>query len=174
MTYSFIRPRRKPVFSLFDKIWFGLFLFGIVFILSIYFMYLTKIEFINSSIENKKQEVLLIQEAITNANVSYEIMLTQSQLANAFNAQNMAIKDSLKNLFDMIIKTGSITLESMEQDENSLTLIGITPTKEMFSLLLETPLKSIFDESSTSYYRLNNDWYRFVSINKNNSSERKQ
>lgn len=174
MTYSFIRPRRKPVFSLFDKIWFGLFLFGIVFILSIYFMYLTKIEFINSSIENKKQEVLLIQEAITNANVSYEIMLTQSQLANAFNAQNTAIKDSLKNLFDMIIKTGSITLESMEQDENSLTLIGITPTKEMFSLLLETPLKSIFDESSTSYYRLNNDWYRFVSINKNNSSERKQ
>ncbi|MCX2682861.1 hypothetical protein OQH60_03140 [Campylobacter sp. MIT 21-1685] len=170
MTYSFIQPRKKPIFSLFDKIWFTLFLFGIIFILSVYFMYVIKLEFISASIENKKQEALVIQEGITNANVSYEIMLAQTQIANTFNTQNAALKDSLKNLFDMIIKTDSITLETMEQDSNSLKLSGVTPTKEKFALLLETPLRSIFDESNTTYYRLNNGWYRFINISQKHSS----
>ncbi|EAJ3172476.1 hypothetical protein CYB90_08150, partial [Campylobacter coli] len=89
--------------------------------------------------------------------------------ANTFHTQNQAFKNSLKNLFDIIVKTDGITLESIEQEENSLKLIGVTPTKEMFALLLETPLKSIFDQSFTTYYRLNNGWYRFISISKQNS-----
>lgn len=166
MTYSFIQPRKKPIFTLFDKIWLGLFSFSILFILLVYFIYAIKITLINSSISDEKQQVIALQNKTKQNELLYEILFNQSQIAKNFKTQNQTIKESLRNLFDLIVKTDSITLESMEQDEYSLKLIGITPTREMFTLLLETPLKSIFDQSHTTYYRLDNGWYRFVSISK--------
>ncbi len=169
MTYSFIKPRKKPIFTLFDKIWLGLFSFGIFFIFAIYFLYLTKIALTHNLIEEQKEQVLQFQNKTQENGQLYNILLEQSEIANTFYTQNQAFKNSLKNLFDIIVKTDGITLESVEQEKNSLKLIGVTPTKEMFALLLETPLKSIFDQSFTTYYRLNNGWYRFISISKQNS-----
>ncbi|TKX31623.1 hypothetical protein [Campylobacter aviculae] len=169
MTYSFIKPRKKPIFTLFSKIWFGLFSFGIIFIFATYFLYLTKIALVNHSIDKQKQEVVKMQNQTKQNEISYEILSEKSRMAYDINEQNQIIKNSLKNLFDIVVKTGSITLESVEQEKNSLKLTGVTPTREMFALLLETPLKSIFDQSNTTYYRLNNGWYRFVSISKKNS-----
>ncbi|XAK44638.1 hypothetical protein AAID97_07355 [Campylobacter coli] len=168
-TYSFIKPRKKPIFTLFDKIWLGLFSFGIFFIFAIYFLYLTKIALTHNLIEEQKEQVLQFQNKTQENGRLYNILLEQSEIANTFYTQNQAFKNSLKNLFDIIVKTDGITLESVEQEKNSLKLIGVTPTKEMFALLLETPLKSIFDQSFTTYYRLNNGWYRFISISKQNS-----
>ncbi|MCW1332116.1 hypothetical protein OLP47_04920 [Campylobacter jejuni] len=168
-TYSFIKPRKKPIFTLFDKIWLGLFSFGIFFIFAIYFLYLTKIALTHNLIEEQKEQVLQFQNKTQENGQLYNILLEQSEIANTFYIQNQAFKNSLKNLFDIIVKTDGITLESVEQEKNSLKLIGVTPTKEMFALLLETPLKSIFDQSFTTYYRLNNGWYRFISISKQNS-----
>ncbi|EAI6362451.1 hypothetical protein ACP0SI_08440 [Campylobacter coli] len=168
-TYSFIKPKKKPIFTLFDKIWLGLFSFGIFFIFAIYFLYLTKIALTHNLIEEQKEQVLQFQNKTQENGQLYNILLEQSEIANTFYTQNQAFKNSLKNLFDIIVKTDGITLESVEQEKNSLKLIGVTPTKEMFALLLETPLKSIFDQSFTTYYRLNNGWYRFISISKQNS-----
>ncbi len=168
-TYSFIKPRKKSIFTLFDKIWLGLFSFGIFFIFAIYFLYLTKIALTHNLIEEQKEQVLQFQNKTQENGQLYNILLEQSEIANTFYTQNQAFKNSLKNLFDIIVKTDGITLESVEQEKNSLKLIGVTPTKEMFALLLETPLKSIFDQSFTTYYRLNNGWYRFISISKQNS-----
>ncbi|MBX0517611.1 hypothetical protein I9437_03705 [Campylobacter jejuni] len=166
MTYSFIQPRKKPIFTLFDKIWLGLFGFSISFILLVYFTYTIKIALINSSINDEKQQVIVLQNQTKQNEMLYEILFDQSQIAKNFNTQNQIVKESLRNLFDIIVKTDNITLESVEQDEYSLKLIGVTPTREMFTLLLETPLKSIFDQSYTTYYHLDNGWYRFVSISK--------
>ncbi|AXP08186.1 hypothetical protein N4T57_06180 [Campylobacter hepaticus] len=166
MTYSFIQPKKKPIFKLFDKIWLGLFSFSILFILLVYFIYTTKTALIHNTIYNEKQQVITLQNKIQQNNALYATLLEQSQIAKNFTTQNQILKESLKNLFDIIVKTDNITLQSMEQEKYSLKLIGITPTKEMFSLLLETPLKSIFDQSNTSYYRLDNGWYRFVNISK--------
>ena len=167
MSYSFIKPRKKPTFTLFDKIFIGLFGFGVAFVLLICVVYKVKTALSISSTNDLKQELIKVQNQIKQNNELYEILIEQNKLARAFNTQNEAIKQSLKNLFDMVIKTDSITLQSVEQNENSLKLIGTTPTREMFAMLLETPLKSIFDQSSTSYYRLDNGWYRFVSLSKN-------
>ena len=70
------------------------------------------------------------------------------------------------NLFDFVLKSGSIRLESMNMNKNSLDIRGVTPTKEMFLLLVQTPLKSTFDTNSVNFYPLSNGWYKFVSINK--------
>ena len=66
----------------------------------------------------------------------------------------------------MIIATRYIKLDYILYDNNSLKLRGVTPTKEMFTLLVETPLKSIFDESYTDFYKLENGWFIFANTNK--------
>lgn len=169
MTYSFIKPRKKPILTLFIKIWTALFIFGIVFIFFMYFLYLTKIAFVSHSIKKQKEEVVKMQKEIKDNENLYQILLNKSKIANNIKDQNEIAKKSLKNLFDIVVQTGSITLESVDQEKDSLQLIGVTPTMEMFNLLLETPLKSIFDQSDTTYYRLSNGWYRFVSISKKNT-----
>ncbi|MBM0637500.1 hypothetical protein [Campylobacter bilis] len=166
MTYSFIQPRKKPIFTLFDKIWLGLFSFSILFILLIYFIYGIKITLIHTSIKDEKQQITTLEKQTKQNEMLYAVLLEQSQIATNFNTQNQILKESLKSLLDIVVKTDNITLESVEQQAYSLKLIGVTPTKEMFALLLETPLKSIFDQSSTTYYRLDNGWYRFVNISK--------
>lgn len=165
MTYSFIQPQKRKIFNLFAKIWLALFVFAISFILGVCFIYNIKIKLTQDSINDKKEEIISIEEQTVKTNELYEVLLEQSRISKNFAQDNQDIKEGLKNLFGIIVKTDGITLDSVEQNENSLRLTGISPTKEMFTLLLETPLRSIFDESYTSYYELDNGWYRFVNVN---------
>ena len=173
MTYSFTRIKKRRIFNLFLKIWLALFIFAIAFIIGINALYNIKIKFIQSSTNQKKEEIVSIEKQTDQTDKLYEILLDQSHIAKNFNKENQSIKESLKNLFGIVVKTDGITLDSVEQNKNSLKLVGISPTKEMFALLLETPLKSIFDETSTSYYKLDNGWYRFININKQQILEEK-
>lgn len=166
MTYSFTTPQKRPLFNLLDKIWIVLFAFAIIFIFFIFAIYEFRIVLTHSSISEKKEEMMQTAEQIKKNEELYLILLEQSQIAAQFKEKNQNIKDSLKNLFDMTLKTSGISFDSVEQDEFALKLTGVSPTKEMFALLLETPLKSIFDETNTSYYELDNGWYRFVSVSK--------
>lgn len=166
MTYSFTTQQKRPLFNLLDKIWIVLFAFAIIFIFFIFAIYEFRIVLTHSSISGKKEEMMQTAEQIKKNEELYLILLEQSQIAAQFKEKNQNIKDSLKNLFDMTLKTSGISFDSVEQDEFALKLTGVSPTKEMFALLLETPLKSIFDETNTSYYELDNGWYRFVSVSK--------
>ncbi|WP_235605098.1 hypothetical protein [Campylobacter fetus] len=65
----------------------------------------------------------------------------------------------------------AITLNDVYIDTNSLIVKGLTPTKDVYKLLLEAPLKSIFNSSSTTFYQLENGWFNFVSINKMDNLE---
>ena len=154
MTYSFTKPQKRPLFSLLDRIWIVLFGFAFVFIFFVLLYWKVPLLAMLTTQQIKKNEEL------------YLVLLKQSQIAAEFKDKKQNTKDSLKNLFDMTLKTGSISFDSVEQSATMLKLTGVSPTKEMFALLLETPLKSIFDETNTSYYELDNGWYRFVSISK--------
>lgn len=173
MTYSFTRIKKRRIFNLFAKIWLALFLFAITFIVGIDTLYTIKIKFIQSSINQKKEEVVEVEKQTAKTDKLYEILLEQSHIAKNFYKENQSVKESLKNLFGIVVKTDGITLDSVEQGKNSLKIIGVSPTIEMFALLLETPLKSIFDETNTSYYKLDNGWYRFININKQQTLEEK-
>ncbi|KAA6224954.1 MULTISPECIES: hypothetical protein [unclassified Campylobacter] len=166
MTYSFTKAKNKPLLTSFGKIWFFLFSLSILFIFAIYMLYVIRIGLAHNGIYNKEQETIHTKEEIKKAQSLYELLVEQNLIANKYNEHNEIMKNSLKNLFDMVIRTDSIKLDSFDWEQNTLTLSGVSPTKEMFSLLLETPLRSVFDETYTSYYKLTNGWYRFVSINK--------
>lgn len=175
MSYSFIRPRIKPAISLFTKIWvlFSVVCIGIIF--SVYSFTTTRLLFMNAQIESKKQEATSLQQKTIENDELFVLLTERKNIALGEESKNVQIEKVVRNLLDFVVKSGSIRLESMFINKNALELKGVTPTKDMFSLLIQTPLKSIFDESSTTYYPLDNGWFKFISINKNlNNGEEKQ
>ncbi len=164
-TYSFIKPRIKPVISLFSAIW--LMLIGFIFIASI--MANIAIKIISYNLDEKKITNDLKYEEITQKieNVKENIAQLKSdqRLIEEIYATNLALKRSIRNIFDIVPDT--ITLDYTHLDKRSLEIKGKTPSKETFLLLMEAPLKSIFSKTHTSFYQLPNGWLNFTTINKN-------
>jgi hypothetical protein len=87
----------------------------------------------------------------------------QKQLAEDVATQNSVLKDSMKNLFDLVPER--ITLSKAILKEKGLILYGITPNKEVYEFMLQAPLRSIFQKTYTSFYPAENGWLHFVSTN---------
>lgn len=164
MTYSLIKPKKKPIFSLFSRIWIG-------------FITLVFIVLVASNLFIKYQNKTLLQQT-TQMNSEYsktidEINKSEQQIAtltkqkntaNSIYATNLILKQSIKNLFDLV--PDSITLDEIYMDRTTLIIKGVTPTKSVFEMLLAVPLKSIFDTSNTTFYQTKNGWLNFVNTNK--------
>ena len=86
------------------------------------------------------------------------------KFGNAIASQNMILKESVDNLFGMIPE--QITLKKIEMSKTQLILYGITPSRQVYTFLLEVPLRSIFNKSRADFYALPNGWYNFVSVSK--------
>lgn len=168
MTYSFVKPRIKPILSLFSRVWLAFIVLGAAFIIGISFYYRLENNLILTQLNEKKQELTRMQNQSVQNEEEFEFLSAQKDLAYATFRDNEELKNSLNNLFELIRKTGGVRLDELKIGENSLEIKGIVPTKNMFILLLETPLKSTFDESTTTFYELNNGWYRFVNVNTRN------
>lgn len=165
VTYSFIKPRIKPILSLFSAIW--LMLIGFIFIVAI--MANTAIKLISYNLDNKRvandaryeevtQKIEIIKENTAE-------LKSNQRLIEEIYATNLALKRSIRNIFDIVPDT--ITLDYTHLDKRSLEIKGKTPSKETFLLLMEAPLKSIFSKTHTSFYQLPNGWLNFTTINKN-------
>jgi len=76
---------------------------------------------------------------------------------------NTLLKESIRNLFDLI--PDQITLTKAILDRDGLVLYGVTPSKDVYNYLLLAPLKSVFQRNVTTFYPLKNGWWRFVSVN---------
>lgn len=169
MTYSLIKPKLKPILSGFAKIWLCFYILCLGLLTALYFVVATKTLLTNNDTENKRKELAIMQDRILKNDKDFEILTHRKNLgleiigAEGNNTKAMQV---VMNLFDFVLKSGSIRLESMNMNKNSLDIRGVTPTKEMFLLLVQTPLKSTFDTNSVNFYPLSNGWYKFVSINK--------
>lgn len=164
MTYSLLKPRKKPIFSLFSKIWIGfiVFVFSALVCVNSYIQYknlglLEDLEKINSQYASVVSNIHKTNDKIT-------ILTTQKNLANSIYASNLLLKQSIKNLFDLV--PDSITLSEVYSDKSTLIIKGVTPTKDVFNLLLGAPLKSIFSSSNTTFHQKQNGWLNFISTNK--------
>jgi len=58
-----------------------------------------------------------------------------------------------------------ITLSEAKLLKKGLILYGITPNKDVYNFMLEAPLRSIFQETYSSFYPTEKGWLRFVSTN---------
>ncbi|ASM35444.1 membrane protein [Campylobacter sputorum subsp. bubulus] len=164
MTYSLIKPKKKPIFSLFSRIWIGFIVFVFIALVSSNLF----IKYQNNTLSEKtKQMNSKYAETIDKIHQSEQQITTltkQKNAANSIYATNLILKQSIKNLFDLV--PDSITLDEVYMDKTTLIIKGVTPTKNVFEMLLAVPLKSIFTTSNTTFYQTKNGWLNFVNTNK--------
>ncbi|MBV5277864.1 MAG: hypothetical protein J0647_02285 [Campylobacteraceae bacterium] len=164
MKYSFITPRQKNFFSLFTKLWVSFIALMVIFMLTFNF-------YISVEAKSFKQGVVELTSAreelenkIDKDDEEISLILRQKALCEEIFSNNTLLKESMKNLFDLV--PDQITLKKVEMERNSLILYGVAPTQDTFNFLLAAPLKSIFHTSNTTFYLTEEGWYNFVSINK--------
>lgn len=169
MRYSFITPQEKKIFEDNTKIWMGLFALSIVMLL-VFNLFLS---YKQSDMELLREENKLIEKDVAQQIATNSELLQTLNKDKNFGEQiltdNDVLKESLKNLFELI--PDQITVNEARMESDTLVIKGITPSKDVYEFLLAVPLKSIFSSSKATFYRLPNGWYNFVSINKVDEEE---
>ena len=169
MSRSFITPKPKPLFSLFSKIW--LIFIGFTFCLMALFNFFILYKI--SAFQSQSQQLITLREEYRSKIESNDIQIAfiehQKATAESIYASNDILRESIKNLFDLV--PDQITLSRVVMEKSALVLYGRTPSKETYNFLLASPLRSIFHTSNTVFYLDEGGWYRFVSTNKILDSE---
>ncbi len=164
MRYSFIAPRPKPFLSLFSKMWVIFIALMSAFMLIFNFYIVYEVRSFKTGIVELTQERQMLETKIDEDDESIGLILRQKALSEEIFSNNTLLKESMKNLFDLV--PDQITLKKVQMERNSLILYGVTPTQDTFNFLLAAPLKSIFHTSNTTFYLTKEGWYNFVSVNK--------
>lgn len=162
LVYSFITPQKKRILQKITRIWlfYSSLTFGIL-LFFVGFLYFQREYMLSSALSSKEQrQELLIHIAQTKNEI--ERTHFEKEFVDDLRAQNGMLSESIKNLFELIPE--QITLQSIEMEKDKLTIKGVTPSKEIYSFLLEVPLRSIFHESRADFYALPNGWFSFVSV----------
>ena len=108
-----------------------------------------------------KKEVLKKNIEDMEAKIAY--IEQQNTTSSRIFTNNSVLKDSIKNLFDLVPQR--ITLSRAKLLENGLVLYGITPNKDVYNFMLNAPLGSIIHRTYSSFYPAEGGWLRFVSTN---------
>jgi len=163
MTRSYISPKSKQVIS--DEMQLVLLFFTI----SITMLFLTygflklKIYTFEESVVRIETKKVELKNSTLKMQHQIRIIEQESDRAEKVVTENSVLKESVKNLFDLV--PDRITLSEVELNKNSLVMKGTTPSKEVYEFLLQAPLRSIFNNTYTSFYQAQNGWLSFVSTN---------
>ena len=163
MRYSYIKPRKKSIFTPELRLVVSFFAMTIFMLLATYgFLIYKDSMFIQDkiSIENEKT---ILQANIKDMEAKIAHIEKQSDISAKVFTKNSVLKDSIKNLFDLVPQR--ITLSEAKLLHNGLILYGITPNKDVYNFMLQAPLRSIFHETYSSFYPAKGGWLRFVSTN---------
>lgn len=163
MKHSLIAPRPKRLIGTELRMVLFFFAVTIMMLVAAYlFLFYKTYDFhrertsISQKTAGLKHATHLIEEQIVQIDAKVKI-------AEQVTTDNTVMKESIRNLFDLV--PDSVTLSRAELDEKSLILYGMTPNKDTYEYMLHAPLRSIFHRTYTSFYPIENGWYRFVSSN---------
>ncbi len=163
MSYSFIKPKRKPKLDSESRI---IMLFFVVTLLLIFgftaYILLKKRSMASeiAAMEQKSRSFHMQSREFKDEIARIERLV---QKYETISTNNTLLKESIENLFDLV--PDQITLTKAVLDRNGLVLYGVTPSKDVYNYLLLAPLKSVFQRNVTTFYPLENGWWRFVSVN---------
>ncbi len=164
MKHSFIAPRPKKLISTELKLVFFFFAITIVMLSATYGF----LAFKTYDFDRERREVADNEAALNRAIGAMEERIAtieaEVKMAEQITTDNMVMKESIRNLFDLV--PDGITLSRADLEADTLILYGTTPNKETYQYMLEAPLRSIFHQTYTSFYPIENGWYRFVSTNR--------
>ncbi|WP_457743475.1 hypothetical protein [Sulfurimonas sp.] len=163
MKYSYITPRKKSPFTQEVQLLVSFFSITIIMLFGTYLFLLYK----DYNFQKDKNELLTTQVklkkniALMQTKIKY--INKQEAFAQKIQTQNTVLKDSISNLFDLVPQR--ITLSQAKLLKNGLILYGVTPNKDIYNFMLQAPLRSIFQETYSSFYPAKNGWLNFVSTN---------
>ncbi|MDA3907766.1 MAG: hypothetical protein PF437_01630 [Sulfurimonas sp.] len=163
MRYSYIKPRKKYVFSSEMQLLFSFFSITL-FMLFVTYLFLV---FKDYRFTQNTQEIIekraTLELGITNMKSQITFIEKEVLLCERINTKNTVLKDSIANLFDLVPQR--ITLSEASLLKNGLILYGVTPNKDVYNFMLQAPLRSIFHKTYSSFYPAPNGWLNFVSTN---------
>jgi len=163
MRYSYIEPRKKTPLTPEVQLIFSFFGMTILLLVLTYAFLLYKdYTFVEES-KKMQQEEQYLKEEIAKMKAKIVYIKKQNLVAEKIHTQNMVLKDSITNLFDLVPQR--ITLSKAVLMEKGLILHGVTPSKDVYNFMLEAPLRSIFQKTYSSFYPAKNGWFYFVSKN---------
>jgi len=172
MKYSYIKPRKKTPFTTDVQLITTFFSITVIMLLATYAFLLFK----DYSFSKERKELitsrLALEKNIEDMDNKIAYIKKQKAVAQKIHTQNMVLKDSIANLFDLVPER--ITLSRAELLQNGLVLYGVTPNKDVYNFMLQAPLRSIFQKSYTSFYPAQNGWLQFVSTNYINEDENEE
>jgi hypothetical protein len=163
MKYSYINPRQKSIFTPELKLVLLFFSITIFMLLGTYLFLLYKDHTFIQDREDIVQQRKELNITISDMKEQIKFVEAQNLLSQKIYTQNSVLKESIKNLFDLVPER--ITLSEAKLLENGLILYGITPNKDVYNFMLQAPLRSIFHKTYSSFYPAKNGWLRFVSTN---------
>ncbi|MCF6330530.1 MAG: hypothetical protein L3I99_03155 [Sulfurimonas sp.] len=163
MRYSYIKPHKKSIFTSEIKLVVIFFTMTIFMLFATYAFLLIK----NSQFQQDKINIVNkkynIDKNIKIMEVKIAYIEKQDVLSQKIFTKNSVLKDSIKNLFDLVPQR--ITLSKAKLLDNGLILHGITPNKDVYNFMLHAPLRSIFHRTYSSFYPAKDGWLNFVSTN---------
>lgn len=164
MHYSFTQAQPKYLLEPGTKIWL-MFLIAALIILIAYSAFVhSRSSYMAEQNDYYTQKRTEVQGQIAQVNSQINTILEEKQFAEEqVYAPNSLLKDSIKNLFDLV--PDQVTLTEVKMDKDTLIINGITPSKEVYNFLMAVPLKSIFNQSDVKFYLMPNSWYNFESVN---------
>lgn len=163
MMYSYIKPRKKSIFTQEMQLVTTFFAITLSMIFVTYAFLLYKNYSFDAQKLAKQEEQKSIEKHIEKLKKQIAKIESQKQLSEKIYTKNTVLKESISNLFDLVPLR--ITLSKAELLENGLILYGITPNKDVYNFMLQAPLRSIFHRTYSSFYPAHNGWLRFVSTN---------
>jgi len=169
MKYSYIKPHKKTPLT--EDVQLVLIFFAITLFMlfaTYAFLFFKNYSYTQERIRLNNEKTTL-EKNIKNMEQKIAYINKQVAVAQKVHTQNMVLKDSMTNLFDLVPQR--ITLSRAELLKNGLILYGITPSKDVYNFMLQAPLHSIFQQSYTSFYPAQNGWLHFVSKNYINEDE---
>ncbi len=163
MKYSYIEPRKKSPFTQEVQLMVAFFSITIIMLFSTYLFLLYKDYNFQKDQRNILTKQVELKKNIADMKKQIAFINKQEALGEKIYTQNSVLKDSIANLFDLVPER--ITLSKAKLLKNGLILYGITPNKDVYNFMLQAPLRSIFQETYSSFYPAKNGWLRFVSTN---------
>lgn len=164
MRLSFISPNRKFFLSAITQSWIACFIASTLVVGMVWFLLDWQIERFLQHSKQIQQQIKQEQSYQNTLNDQLSFLELQIKKIQEGQQQNTSLTNAIGNLFELIPE--QITINSISLSDESLVIKGITPTKELYTFLLDPPLKAIFSQSRVGFFILPSGWYNFVSVNK--------
>ncbi|PAF43284.1 hypothetical protein [Helicobacter sp. 11S02629-2] len=162
MTYSFTKAKSKSVLKLATKIWIPYIIVAIVILFAFKFVL-----GIQTLALQKDYERIRHADAQTLSNISKlqhaeDRLAYEGQFIKDIDLKDAKLTKAFLGILNLI--PSQIRISEIKISGGEVFIKGITPSKELFLNSLQTQLKSIFDNSKSSFVELGSGWYNFESV----------